>query len=33
VPVAAYARFVTPLAPLAVWLVVAVLGRHLRVVS
>ncbi len=31
IPVAAYARFVTPLAPAAAWLVVAVLGRHLRI--
>jgi hypothetical protein len=33
IPVAAYARFVIPLVPVVVWLVVVVLSRHVRVVA
>jgi hypothetical protein len=33
IPVAAYARFVIPLVPAAVWLAVAIVSAHVRVVS
>ena len=33
IPVSAYARFVTPLAPAALWLLIVVLGPHLRITA